>query len=242
MKNILSIIFVICIVLTIASCEKSADYPKRLMRSEFISGDLKMFTKEGEVTDQQLINDFIKRYRNILSSNYPNSTQKVYSFEDDIDQYDHYNYEFIFHSATNGQIVTIMDDKESYEFDLITKNGYINLSINDTITSLVSNTGNSIYKCLPEIISEVLLSRTTGYDAVQQYLRPLFAKKIANEIHLVLVSYLETKHYNDELKSIHLKGAINNMINLDYVTNYKKLNSNWRDTLVYKESYIIFKE
>ena len=244
MKNILTYLTLIFFVSIIVSCDKDNEYPKSLTRQVFVEGDFKMFTKNGEVTDQALIQDFVKRYRDSLSKHNLNTNHEIYSFDDDVKLFDQYNCEFVFNSENNGEIIikTKGEFNESLKFTLRRHNDYINLSTSDTIMSFSSGYESiSIYKCTPEIIKVDNVPSSLGYDKITTHFIPIYAKEVNSEIHLVVVSYLEVIGYKDRINSINLRGAINNMINPNYIENFKKLYEEWSDTLVYKESYITFK-
>jgi len=243
MKKVLNYLIILFFVSIIVSCKKDNEYPKSLKRQVFVEGVFKMFTKNGEVTDQALIQDFVKRYRDSLSKHNLNTNHEIYSFDDDVKLFDQYNCEFVFFTDNNGEVIVKSDDafNKSYKFNLRRHKDYINISLLDTITSLSTFSGTPIYKCTPEIIYEQYLPPATGFYMRTTYFRPIYAKEVNSEIHINIVSYLEVKHYQDEIKSINLRSAVNNIINPDYIENFKKLHEEWSDTLVYKESYITFK-
>ena len=243
MRNNYKCIYALIIFLAFISCEKDDNYPKKFVRHHFVEGKLRMFTREGEVKNTELINKYIKRYRNKLSGTDLNDESKFYSFEDDVNLYENYNFELFFSSSTHGNITHITKKgNKTVNFNLISGDGYINLSMRDTLFCLENSDKIPIYKCSPEIINKKLLSPITGFDFEKTYFRPLYANQVNNEIQIFLVSYLKTKHFNKNLRQINLQQAVNNKINPDYISNFNSLFSEWRDTIVYKESYIVFKE
>jgi len=221
----------------IASCssDNSDNYPKTFVKHEFVRGNIKMFTNKGEVTDSKLIGKFIEQY-----GNNPYTSSQVFSVKNDEETFKIYNFELLFNSIEKGNI-NYINEKKPIKFNLISEDGYQNISIRDTLKSLGNKYETPIYKCIPKIISKKNLPRGTGFSYKQTYLRPLYINKSNNEIHILLVNLLKTKHnINNKLIGISSNTNLNNKINPDYISRLKK--SNYRDTLVYQESYIVFKQ
>jgi hypothetical protein len=227
------------IVITMFSCSTDKNYPQKYSRSEFSSGVVKMYTKTGEVTDAQVINQFSEEVRNFFL-NVENAPEYVYSFDDDIDKYEDYNLEIIFSSETKGEISFKSNDSETNEtikFNLIKRDDYYVLSIQDTVVSSFYSE-NPRFKCVPEITNRTPIPM--GGEIVS-FLKPLYIKKTDDEIYLFIVSYMEKKYFNNELNGIAIEGVSNNMINMDYLEGLKYTNQGWVDSIAYKESFIIFK-
>ncbi len=230
---------VICLTSILLSCSDDKDFNKKYTRQEFVSGDIKMFTNSGEVTDETEIDKFTEGIRNSFLTN-PLDQKEVYSFDDDIDVYDNYNIELMFYSENSGEVKMKSDEtgeEELIKFNLKEQDDYSIISLQDTIETYFLDE-NERYKCVPEIISRKPLPMSME---IVTYLRPIYVKKIDDEIRIYIVSYMENKYSNNELWGQDISGATNNMISEDYLNNLKNMSEHWTDTIAYKESYIVFK-
>ena len=229
-------LLIAALLLVLCSCTKD-NFPKKFTQHEFLNGKVKLFTKTGEVTNNNEIVKFTERIRNYFLNSW-NAPNYVYSFDDDKDLMDTYNIEITLTDEANGIIRILSDnpnENQNINFDLIKKDNYYLISMKDTIATHFY-TENSHLKCTPEIIERIPVP---GGEV--KYLRPLYIIKETDELLLCIVSYMENGYSNDELKNISIVGAKNNMINEYYLLNLKNTSESWVDSIAFKESYIIFK-
>jgi len=233
----IQLLLAISLVLTAISCSKKDDYPRKYTKYEFISGEVKMFTKAGKVTNRQVIDKFVERVRN-FALNSSNPPAYVYSFDDASFMMHHYNIEITLTSDTEGIITIISNDYQPINFNLIKKDDYYLISMSDTVVDY-NYVENPRYKCSPEIVERI--PRPMFLDIVK-YLRPIYIKKNDDEILVCIVSYMERSYSLDnQFYSQTISAPINNMITNDYLLFMQNPSYNLIDTLAFKESYIVFK-
>jgi len=234
MRKIKLLLF-IALVLSAISCSKKDEYPRKYTRSEFVNGEVKMFTKAGEVTNRQVIDKFVERVRSFALNSTPTI---VASFDDASFMMHHFNIEITLTSDTEGIITRLSNDNQLINFNFIKKDDYYLISIRDTIVDY-NYFENPRYKCSPEIVETI--PRPMGLDIVK-YLIPIYIKKNNNEILICIVSYMERSYSSDnQLYSQYISSPINNMITNDYLLFMQNPSYNLIDTLAFKESYIVFK-
>lgn len=229
-------LFIAALMLILSSCTED-DFPKKFTQYEFINGKVRMFTKAGEVINDNEIEQFTERIRSYFLNSW-NAPTYVYSFDDDKDLLDTYRLEIILTAEAEGTIRILSDnpnENQNMDFELIKKDNYCLISMQDTVVTY-SYTENPRLKCTPEIIERIPVP---GGRVI--YLRPLYIIKENDELRLCIVSYMENGYFNDELTSISILGATNNLINGDYLSDLKTSGENRVDSIAYKESYIIFK-
>jgi hypothetical protein len=236
MRRIKLLLFV-ALVLTAISCSKKDEYPRKFIRSEFLNGEVKMFTKTGKVTDRQVIDQFVERVKD-FALNSSNPPVNVYSFDDASFMMNHYNMEITLTSDTEGIITIISNDYQPINFYLTKKNDYYLISMSDTVVDY-NYIENPKYTGRPEIVERI--PRPMGLDIVK-YLMPIYIKKNDDEILVCVVSYMERSYSTDsQLVSQAISAPINNLINNDYLLFIQNPSYNLIDTMAYKESYIVFK-
>ena len=227
----------VSLVLTVISCSNTNDYPRKYTRYEFFGGEVKMFTKAGEVTNNQEINKFTERVRDyyLNSSNPPDY---VYTFNDDRDIMEDYEIEITLSSNTEGIISVISNDNQTLNFNLVKKDDFYVISMRDTIEAY-NYIENQRYKCSPEIVERTPIPMA---GELVRYLKPIYIKKNDDEILICIVSYMERSYYSDDqFRSQSISGPVNNMIKNDYLLFIQNSSYNLIDTLTFKESYIVFK-
>lgn len=231
----IKLLFFIALVLTAISCSKKDEYPRKYTRSEFLNGEVKMFTKAGEVTNRQVIDKFVERVKSFALNSSPTI---VASFDDASFMMHHFNLEITLTSDTEGIITRLSNDNQLINFNLIKKDDYYLISIRDTVVDY-NYFENPRYKCSPEIVETI--PRPMGLDIVK-YLIPIYIKKNNNEILVSIVSYMERSYSSDnQLYSQYISSPVNNMITNDYLLFMQNPSYNLIDTLAFKESYIVFK-
>ena len=233
-----SLLTLLCLSMFVFSCSKKNNYPKSFTRQEFISGEILMYTKTGKVADEAKISKFAHRIRNHFM-NIPGSGE-IYSFEDDINSFDDFDIELVFQTETSGEVILnsiIPADRKTIKFILRKQEDYYIASVQDTIISY-SYSEDPRHKCKPEIIKREPVP--PGGEKVY-YLRPFYIRKDKNEVCLYIVSYMANSYFSDELTGIFISGAVNNMINEDYLAGLSKTAEGRVDTIVFKESYIVFR-
>ena len=99
-----------------SSCEKDKDFPKRYVFDSFYSGDLKAYTKTGEITDELAIKNFIEG-------------QNEYFWQSDHQSND-WNVEIEIISDTKARI---SDSDTSIFYDLIRQNGIVYFQFADIV-------------------------------------------------------------------------------------------------------------
>ena len=199
-----------------------------------------MITKSGVVNNNQEITEFTERIREFLI-NSENAPDYVYSFEDDVNFLEGNEIEIVFTSETKGTIRMKPENLNEYhttDFNLIKKGDYYIVSINEVVESY-NYTENPRFKCTPEIIERIPLS--IGQEIVK-YRKPLYIKKNGDEILVCIASYMESSYFSDNsLRSVSISGAINNLIDEEYIDLIQSTNYNFIDSIAFKESYIRFK-
>ena len=237
MRRIKLLLF-IALVLAPISCSKKEYYPRKYTRYEFISGEIKMFTKAGNVTNRQVIDNFVERVRN-FALNSSNPPTNVYSFDDAGFMMHHYNIEITLTSDTEGIISIVSNNYQPINFNLIKKDDYYLISMRDTVVDY-NYVENPRYKCRPEIVERI--PRPMFPDIVK-YLTPVYIKKNGDEILVCIVSYMERSYSLDyQLYGQYISTPVNNMITNDYLLFMQNPSYNLIDTLAFKESYIVFKQ
>jgi hypothetical protein len=236
MQSIKLVLFM-ALVLTAFSCSKKDEYPRKYVRSEFLNGEVKMFTKGGKVADKQEIDEFVERVKK-FALNSSNPPANVYSFDDASFMMHHYNIEITLTSDTEGIISIISNDYQPVNFNLIKKDDYYLISMSDTVVDY-NYVENPKYKCSPEIVERIPLPMALD---IVKYLMPIYIKVDDDEILICVVSYME-RNYSIENNLIGqtISWPINNMINNDYLMFIQNPSYNLIDTLAFKESYIVFK-
>lgn len=232
----IKLLLLIAMVLTAISCSKKVEYPRKYTQSEFINGEVKMFTKAGKVTNSQEIDKFVERVRNHhMISNPPAYAD---AFDDASFMMHLFNIEITLTSDTEGIISEISNDYQPINFNLIKKDGYYLINMSDTIVDY-NYFENPKYKCRPEIIERI--PRPMFLDIVK-YLIPIYIKKTDDEILIPIVSYMERSYsIENNLIGQTISSPINNLITNDYLLFIQNPSYNLTDTLAFKESYIVFK-
>lgn len=235
MKNTLNYLL-LAVTTLLFSCENDSFSPRKYTKYAFIPGEVRMFTRNGEITDKETIKKFENRVRNVfLNSIY--SDNKVFSFNDDSKSYDEYDFELFFKQETSG-IVTYKDDQneKTVKFNLHSNSGYQTIYLQDTVTNIYYKE-DPMFLCKPDIIKTIPIF---GGDIVK-YLRPIYVKRMNDGYAICLVSYMTTSYSNNEMRSIEINGVSNNLLSNDYLNSLKKQPSYIADTIAFKESYILFK-
>lgn len=233
----IQLLLAISLVLTAISCSDKDDYPRKYTRYEFFSGEVKMFTKAGEVTNNQEIGKFAERVRD-FSLNTPNPPDYVYAFNDDRGIMEDYEIEITLSSDTEGIISIISNDNQPLNFNLLKKDDFYVISMRDTIEAY-NYLENPRYKCSPEIVERTPIPMA---GELVRYLKPIYIKKRDDDILICIVSYMERSYYSDnQFRSQSISGPVNNMITNDYLLFIQNPSYSLIDTLAFKESYIVFK-
>lgn len=244
MKHTVNFILLVLFSLLFVCCGDDDDsyvYKK----SHFVSGKVRMFTQNGEVKDELIIQKYTNRTREFfLNKDY--SSGDVYSFDDDIKVFDDYDAEFIFDAPNNGIVVGRIGNYApvSLGFTMKQKDGYSTISLNDTLNTYMSHNADYntlIYKCRPYYIDKVSVMTSSGYTDRVTYLRPLYIKKTKGEIRLYFTSFMQSSYYGSQRIRTYISGPTNNMINEEYLKKLRDVNENGTDTIAYKESYIVFR-
>lgn len=237
MKRINIVLFVGLIFLI--SCTKDNDYPKKYTRVDFISGDVRLFTNAGEVTDKEQIVKFVngvKRYAIARGV----SENIVNSFDVDLNFMSNDDIEILFTSATKGVFRTKYNadnEYESIEFNLIDKEGYSLLSLNKVVRNIYEQ--DPIFKCSPEFIGYGPLPGGLG---ISEFKYPFYIKKNGDEILFCITSFMEKcNNSNNTLRKMRICGATNNLINEEYLNELQSPSRYVIDSVAFKESYIRFK-
>ncbi|WP_147375901.1 hypothetical protein [Marinifilum flexuosum] len=239
MKKLKAILY-LCILSVFISCDKDDYVSQTFVRSDFVEGKVKMYTNNGVVEDNEIINDFIAR--NNFRWIYDENAQYDEFFDSDKDIFNRYDLEIKFSSDNEGEIDWITDGKElSYKFHLQRKESYTNISMHDTI---IYNTNGELVlpllKCAPEVIEESQLPITSGFKKSFKLFKTLHVKEVDNEIHVYHCLVANHSYYDDALRSLSVYLGGNNMINEDDLRGLSSKEKSWKDTVVYKESYIRF--
>lgn len=237
MKHKFAFFSLVLFSIILVGCGDDDDDSNVYKQDRFISGEVRMFTQSGEVKDKKVIKDFTERLRNFFNSD------RAYSFDDDINVYDEFNAELIFDSRNNGILVgELYDDLEieSLEFSIKDNDGYSTISLNDTIEGPISNM-NTKYKCDIDFLKKIAVPRSTGFRYWVSYLHPLFVKRVKGEIRFCFLSYMQKRCRNNEMVHASIASPINNLMDEEYLLDLKNVSDNVTDTIVFKESYVVFR-
>ena len=147
----IKLLLLIALVLTTISCSKKDEYPRKYTRSEFLNGEVKMFTKDGKVTNRQVIDKFVERVKSFALNSSP---ANVASFDDASFMMHHFNLEITLTSDTEGIITILSNGNQLMNFNLIKKDDYYLISIRDTVVDY-NYVENPRYKCSPEIVERI---------------------------------------------------------------------------------------
>lgn len=238
MKAIVKLLIICCLSGTLFSCSRGDDYPLKYTRQEFVGGEIKMFTSYGEVTDEQIINGFISRIRAFHTGG-PGFGEDPYSFDDDVEIFDDFNIEIVFFSDEKGKVTDMSGSGAGttpVEFIVRKSGDDINLSLRDTLSSYWYGE-NPVYSMNPEIVSRVDIPMM---GELVSYLRPLYARKQNKEIHVWVVSYMYSSKMSGDIVLLSIIAAANNKISSDYLAGLTKPGRSTIDTIVYKQSHIVF--
>lgn len=225
--------------LAFCSCVKDPDENRIYRRAEFVEGEVRLFVKSGEVKDKQVIAKFAEGVRSFFLDA-ANPPAYVYAFADDEQQFEAYDLELRFASASTGVLRYNAKDggkPEEWKFKLEKRAGYDVISMLDTLHTFYFSE-NPRYQCSPVVLKREPLPMA---GEMVTYLRPLYVKKSKDSVALCLVSYMEKRYYQDELSLVHISGVTNNLINPSYLSGLGNTPILVADTFAYKESYILFR-
>ena len=212
----------ICLILAIMiiSCEKDNEYPKKFIFDSYSTGQIKAFTKTGELTDLNIINKFIKGYEDYFWQ--PEHTT------------DGWNIEIELISESKAKIT---DPDSTIYFDLIRKNEILYFQFKDTMVSFGSLV-NERLKFSP--LYMVSYPRVTGIPDI--YIPCYYIVEGDENIYFPIVSYLEKTYSNNgELLSGQGIGNLNNEFNTNHLIEMQTT-LNLIDTITYQNNKIVFKE
>ena len=216
-KQFLSFTF---ISLLVVSCEKDNEYPRKYIFSVLIAGNLKAYTKTGEISNLQTIDKFIVEH-------------KDYFWETDYKSNDWVG-EIEIISETKAKVFN--SDTTIY-YDLIHKNGIIYFQLKDTLFSPGSLI-NERFKYSPLYIQSSSGAIGTSY----RFIPCFYMIEANNELQIPILSYVE-KEYDNNGNHLSEKGLgnYNNVFNTDYLNSIKN-NSYITDTIVYQENKVVYRK
>ena len=238
--------FLFCAVLLTACEKENKDYPKTYYFDSFETGEVRIFTNNGEINDVQLSAGFINRYGD-------------YFYGEDAFRLDDFDFKGeITLGANNQSVIRSSDSVMTYGFQL--KNGVIYFESSDTSYSFsdLMNMKDERLKFGPitqTSISEGLLSGFPPRQTIWYgYLPCVYAIDEEDEIKFPFVSFLEKNCYVENTEgltgncnNINAFSTVNNMFNENYV---KRIVNNYqispgyenRDTIVIQENYVVFRK
>jgi len=227
MNKFLKLPMLLILVSLIVSCNKSNDDEncREYKYHSIDNGLIRMFTKTGEVNDQLVINKFIKSFNdNYQGSTFPhNDTEYYKTFE--------VNFNII--SKTKAQVIynqsKIVDAKINYI------DGVAYIAENDTLQIPGKLYKCGQLKCMPEVISEIIIPFSVG-GVITKILRTNYVIFENNELHIPIISFIEKKYSDNKL--IWKSHGMNYQNIFDQ--NYLK-SKEFSDTIVIEERNIIYK-
>jgi hypothetical protein len=209
-----------------SSCSKDENTSRKLTRTEFREGKIRVFTSSGEVADNGAIDRFV--------STFP----KSYSFKEDITVLESFDFEIELLSNNEGRLNPKIG--KPVGFTIQRKDGVAYFILQDTVKT-PCYTVDERFKCQPVILKREPISLSTGYSEFVTFLRTLYGREVNGEVHLSIISVMEKKYFDGVLKAYSFDGTQNNMTSESYLDKIKSLAKGWTDTIAYKESHIIFK-
>lgn len=231
MKTLQIIITTILLITVSFSCKKD-DYPVNYTRYSFEEGNLRMFTKNGEVSDPTKIDDFIRSLQEFYSGN---PQFGVPDFGDDILVYEDYDIRLEFLSDRVVRVFLTEDNTIGANVKRLKDITY--LEIHDTIQvfNLV------IDERMKYQVSFLNVQPIPGGNIYNYLLTKYFNEK-TNELSFPIASYTEKKYWEGNL--VEMKGVFgrNNAISNEYLSKMSQLSAARNDTIVFKESRIIFRK
>jgi len=216
MRNI--ILLLVLIAGLIASCSDSSDdYPKVYTSDKAVEGALRLFTGEGEILNQQLIESFIARHKQqVINVDAMNVKDR---------------YVVTYQNATD--IVIEANGKEeqgkAYEIDNV-----IYWEHPDTLTTFFKIPYN---KYQPIYSEEFNIPSTTGYNKTIRYKDCIYAEKHEGTIRLPMVAMFSKETDPDQGSIVSNYYQANNVILIDILF---KQHPYWdvNDTIIIQDYYI----
>lgn len=236
----LNILF--CLSGVIASCDRGNDYPVKYTRQEFADGDIVMHTSSGVVTDEVMKSLFIAKIRGFMAG-MPGQTGEPYSFDDDEEIFDSFDMEIIMLSDTRGEVRSRQPgaaDDDIIRFDLSLDGDFMRFDLHDTIATTLYGE-DPVFRGKPLVVARI--PQPMGNEIVK-YLRPVYARKVQDRMELGVISYMFITYHNTDLYTFSTLGiipAINNFISDDYLNSLTAPGRNTTDTIVIKQSHIVFR-
>lgn len=237
-----AMVFLLSLTGVIASCNRGNDYPIKYTRQEFTGGDIIMQTSSGVVNDQVKKEQFIARIRGFYAG-MPGQTGEPYSFDDDDEILGSFDMEITMLSDTRGEIRSRQPGSAADDvimFNLTREGDFMRFDLHDTIATTHYGE-NPALRGKPLIVARIPVPMG---DEIVKYLRPVFARKYKDRLELGVISYMFITYHNTDLYTFSTLGiipAINNFISDDYLSALTAPGRSTTDTIVYKQSHIVFR-
>jgi hypothetical protein len=204
------------------SCQKENEYPRRFKGDSYVIGEIRGFSKFGEIKYNSVINNFI-------------SESKDFFWQEGTASSDDWNIEIEILSESRARMITKSDSP--IIFNLARKDGILYFEFPDTavITNFYSN---ELGRLSPLYMENILIY--PGYS-ITKFIGCIYASESESEIKFPVMSYMErTYNTNDEILYSRAGRNINNYFNISYLSKISQ--GSMTDTIVYQENEIIFRE
>lgn len=231
-----------CVAGVIVSCNRGNDYPVKYTRQEFTGGEVIMHTSSGVVNDQVKKEQLIARIRGFYAG-MPGQTGEPYSFDDDGEIYGSFDMEITMLSDTRGEIRSKQPGSATDDvirFNLVPDGDFLRFDLHDTI-STTRYGEDPVFRGKPLIVARIPVPMG---DEIVKYLRPVYARKFKDRLELGVISYMFITYHNTDpgtFTTLGLTAAMNNFISDDYLDALTATGRTTTDTIVYKQSHIVFR-
>ncbi len=219
----LRLISILCISF-LFSCGKDDLYPKKFQKTRFEEGNTRLFASGGEVVNPEKINKFIERISSEFSILNVSPT-----LDSNIISYNEANFSVELISPSKARF--IMDNGKILDYKIMHEKGII-LFVKDSIVSTMGAFNEVWFRFKPYIdrVEPIPFGQMTYYKPT------IYAYEIDGEIQIPILSFMA--HYNYGC-TFYLRE--NNSISSDLLGKISAA-SNPRDTIVFRESRIVFSE
>ena len=233
MKTIsLSVAMLACILCT-TSCDNDESYHQTLQKASFVEGTTRMFTNKGEVFDTSIINGYIRRFQDDIYMIFKERP----SLDDNIMEYNSCSYTITI--VSKSQATILYNDGKKQTYKLQRQNGALYF-VKDTLETTSFLFDKEWLKFKPIVVKTepaILGSTKTSFNPT------VFAYETNGEIQFPIVSCIVKN-----IPAINLSQGFsgwylrqNNSISEEYLAKIAS-RTTAVDTIVFKESRIVFRE
>ena len=220
-KNFAGLIMLIISGIAFTMCDKDTDHPKRYVRDDTYTGQIRLFTNSGEINDPEIIDRFISGTKSYFRAG-----------ENELDDEWQVGIEIL--TGTAARLVFAPDS--SIDFNLVRENGVLYFEFRDT---LIRNGtfGDEQLKYKPLFVLE-----SPSFPGIHTvYVPCIYAIEYNGEIHIPVVSYVE-RIYDSNGEFLYSQGIGNNNNVFDTTYLEKMQNGSFIDSIAFQDNVIVFRE